>query len=247
MLKVAICDDEQKDIDIAEKCILEYSFKHNLDIECANYRTGQELLDKMESGEHYDFFVFDVEMKKEDGICIASIIRKRYDKNAIIIFVSNYPGHMGRSFSVHAYNYIQKPLKYIELEQVLSQVLREIRDMEFNKLIVPAADGERVVNMSDIMYIETSRKFQKSVDIHSAKEIIQVTGNLKKWFNLLKDKRFVYSFKGYIVNIDHIVTLRGGELVLDNNEIIPLSRKYEEEVRKSLINTVISDMENTRG
>ena len=65
MLKVAICDDEQKDIDIAEKCILEYSFKHNLDIECANYRTGQELLDKMESGEHYDFFVFDVEMKKE--------------------------------------------------------------------------------------------------------------------------------------------------------------------------------------
>ena len=104
MLKVAICDDEQKDIDIAEKCILEYSFKHNLDIECANYRTGQELLDKMESGEHYDFFVFDVEMEKEDGIYIASIIRKRYDKNAIIIFVSNYPGHMGRSFSVHAYN-----------------------------------------------------------------------------------------------------------------------------------------------
>ena len=50
MLKVAICDDEQKDIDIAEKCILEYSFKHNLDIECANYRTGQELLDKLESG-----------------------------------------------------------------------------------------------------------------------------------------------------------------------------------------------------
>ena len=201
----------------------------------------------MESGEHYDFFVFDVEMKKEDGICIASIIRKRYDKNAIIIFVSNYPGHMGRSFSMHAYNYIQKPLKYIELEQVLSQVLREIRDMEFNKLIVPAADGERVVNISDIMYIETSRKFQKSVDIHSAKEIIQVTGNLKKWFNLLKDKRFVYSFKGYIVNIDHIVTLRGGELVLDNNEIIPLSRKYEEEVRKSLINTVISDVGSIRG
>ena len=59
---------------------------------------------------------------------------------------------------------------------------------------------------------------------------------------MLKDKRFVYSFKGYIVNIDHIVTLRGGELVLDNNEIIPLSRKYEEEVRKSLINTVISDV-----
>ena len=27
---------------------MEYSFKHNLDIECANYRTGQELLDKME-------------------------------------------------------------------------------------------------------------------------------------------------------------------------------------------------------
>ena len=40
MLKVAICDDEQKDIDIAEKCILEYSFKHNLDIECANYGAG---------------------------------------------------------------------------------------------------------------------------------------------------------------------------------------------------------------
>ncbi len=64
---------------------------------------------------------------------------------------------------------------------------------------------------------------------------------------MLKDKRFVYSFKGYIVNIDHIVTLRGGELVLDNNEIIPLSRKYEEEVRKSLINTVISDVGSIRG
>ena len=100
---------------------------------------------------------------------------------------------------------------------------------------------------NQLIYIETSRKFQKSVDIHSAKEIIQVTGNLKKWFNLLKDKRFVYSFKGYIVNIDHIVTLRGGELVLDNNEIIPLSRKYEEEVRKSLINTVISDVVSIRG
>ena len=247
MLKVAICDDEQKDIDIAEKCILEYSFKHNLDIECTDYSTGQELLDKLESGEHYDVFIFDVEMDREDGIHIASIIRKQYDKYAIIIFVSNYPGHMGRSFSVHAYNYIQKPLRYTELEQVLSQIVCELRDMELNKLIVPVADGERVVNISDILYIETSRKFQKSVDIHSTKEIIQATGNLKKWFNLLNGKRFVYSFKGYIVNIDHIVTLRDGGLVLDNNEIIPLSRKYEEEVRKSLINTIISDVGNIRG
>ena len=89
MLKVAICDDEQKDIDIAEKCILEYSFKHNLDIECANYRTGQELLDKMESGEHYDFFVFDVEMKKEDGICNTRIRCTKI--NSIYIFHLFYP------------------------------------------------------------------------------------------------------------------------------------------------------------
>lgn len=94
MLKVAICDDEQKDIDIAEKCILEYSFKHNLDIECANYRTGQELLDKLESGEHYDFFVFDVEMEKEDGIYIASIIRKDTTKMQLS-FCKQLPGTYG--------------------------------------------------------------------------------------------------------------------------------------------------------
>ena len=78
MLKVAICDDEQKDIDIAEKCILEYSFKHNLDIECTDYRTGQELLSKLESGEHYDVFIFDVEMEKQPD---------RYFKDRCVLYV----------------------------------------------------------------------------------------------------------------------------------------------------------------
>ena len=242
MIRVVICDDNRVDIDIVKKLLVEYSFRQNIDIECTDCLTGTELLKVLETGEKYDVYILDVEIDAEDGISVASAIRRNYDKHAIIIFVSNYPRHMGRSFSVHAYNYLQKPLEYVDLEQVFSQIMREIKDIEFNKLIVPVADGQRVVNISDILYIETSREFQKSVDIHLVDQIIQTTGNLKRWYKVLKDKRFTYSYRGYVVNMDHIIALRNSKVVLDNREQIPLSRRYEENLKKEFISAAISDI-----
>lgn len=127
-MRIAICDDNKNEInqifEVVSQTInkLEISAKINL------FHSGKDILKEKIS---YDLLLLDIELNDMNGISLAKKIRK-YNRNCIIIFISNYNNYLQEGYKVHAERYFIKPLDSLEFEIELKEILKEyIIDTKF--------------------------------------------------------------------------------------------------------------------
>lgn len=118
-MRIAICDDDKKYIDILEEYIERLKVKA-LDYDV--YFNGEEIVKAYENkGERYDAVFLDMEMENVDGIEAANRIRK-IDKQVIIVFVTSHSKYMQESFQCTPFRFLVKPLTFEEFEDVYNKV-----------------------------------------------------------------------------------------------------------------------------
>lgn len=225
-MKIAICDDEQEARDILKKILEEY--EENLE-KIDTYSSGEEFL---LSDIKYDLLFLDIDMKGINGIETARKIRLK-DKKLKIVYVTAYKEYAGQAFSVHAFGYLLKPVKkekvYAQIKDALSyreEVAKEIPVIEFITL-----EGRIRVECDKICYFEFSNRK------------IKLVLNDKRYFmkgkiSDIKEKMEGYGFasphKSFVVNLDQIKNIKGYDIYLMNDEILPLSQKQAVAFKKSL-------------
>lgn len=64
---------------------------------------------------------------------------------------------------------------------------------------------------------------------------------LKYWYEKLKEYGFGYPYKAYLVNFEYISAFKKNEIILVNNDVIPLSRHYKKEFDQKY-NDFLQDM-----
>lgn len=77
------------------------------------------------------------------------------------------------------------------------------------------------------MYIEFTNR--KSVIHYLNGNTIESSCTLKYLYDKLKDHGFGYSYKAFLVNFEYISAIKKNEIILINDESIPLSRHYKKE------------------
>ena len=72
----------------------------------------------LESVKHYEVYFLDIDIGDMSGIAVAEEIRK-VDVQAVIVFVTNYGDFHQRAFTVHAFEYVVKPIEKKRLYKIL--------------------------------------------------------------------------------------------------------------------------------
>jgi len=81
MLKVAVCDDDEKAIN-SIRFILRYFVNENLEVDI--FRKGRDLLEKVED-EDYNLILLDIDMSDISGFDVArKVFRMKYGDNLIL-------------------------------------------------------------------------------------------------------------------------------------------------------------------
>lgn len=225
-LKVAICEDDTILCEHAKQRILEIRPDYLID----TYFTGDELL---LTDARYDIVFLDIEMPGRDGMCIAKELRaKKYSGH--IIFLTSHTEFMPEAFKVKAFRFLDKPIKVEDLEETLVESEKEI--YQDKKLIIADYGVERLINVSDILYIEVQKN--KTL-IHTIYEVLETNYTLKYWVRELGTKDFFQVHKSYIVSLRNIkefnvdcVRLRGTEVS------VPVSRRNVSSVKKAFFDYV---------
>lgn len=87
----------------------------------------------------------------------------------------------------------------------------------------------------DILYIEI---MQRHSLIHTVgKEIFKTTYTLKHWEELFRNAYLAQSHRAFLVNLQNIATLNNDEILLVNDERVPISRNWKEIFIKNIIFT----------
>jgi DNA-binding LytR/AlgR family response regulator len=230
LLKVAICDDEPKDANIISSYLQRFEIKEDIDFETSIFNQSKDLLQQCTHPGIFHILFLDVEMPNINGIELARLIRI-IDQDVKVVFISNYPHYMQDSFPVHPTHYLTKPLSETRFQDLMYQIIKEYEKSHIYKIILQTSQQEELVNINDIFYI-TSQKTKKGFLSFVINNVtLESRGNLKDWENELAPYHFISPHRGLLVNLNKIHYIKDTTIILDNGEILPLSRRKEKDFR----------------
>lgn len=211
--------------------------------------TGEKLI-----AEHQPQIVFlDIEMPKETGI---EFIKRIWPISFELVFVTAYDEYAIKAFKLNALDYILKPInpKYLKgsmqrltdqftakskFSIVGNQRLEIYTERKHSQYItLPYKTDYLYVPFRDILYIEALGAYCKfHLVLKSNVSEIMASHNLAYYEELLPAQEFIRAHRGFLVNINHVVTLREGLknfIVLQNSTKIPVSRRKLAKIKSHL-------------
>ena len=226
MYHIGICDDQQRYVDeLTQIC---GAFFRAANEECAitAYTVSEELLNE---GRVFDILLLDIDMPGLNGIELARQIR-RYDTGVRIVYVTNYADYRNHAFSVHAFGYITKPVKQGAVEAVLKDAIAYGKEeREAVVFTVRNWDGQFHLPLSHILYFECRNH---TVTVHARDQKLDFTSSMKKLSGELAGQGFAECHRSYLVNMACIRQIKGQEIFLINNDVLPLPQKKAAAFRK---------------
>ncbi|MDO5520922.1 MAG: LytTR family DNA-binding domain-containing protein [bacterium] len=227
MLKIAICDDDQISLAFIKRILLSYAKDTHTTLHVDTFQHGDELLNATKT-KHYHIHILDIMMPDMDGIELAKQIRKD-DTDAFLIFLTSSDEYTKDAYQVDAINYLMKPVSPQKLTTILGKIISFLPKEEANAILVQTKKGIVRLPVDQIVYVE---HIAHVIYFHLANgsELASLTSTLtlsEVAEQLLQYANYFQPHRAYIVNMNYIQTITKTDLILKNNQGIPIPcRRY---------------------
>ncbi len=106
MLRIAICDDQPRELEVISEYITEYLDAHTVEAGVKEFSHPDKLLTTIET-ESFHFYILDIVMPMVSGLELGKAIR-RFDRNAQIIYTTTEPQFALQAYAASPINYLVK-------------------------------------------------------------------------------------------------------------------------------------------
>ena len=227
MIRIAICDDDERICNILEQMLTKISKALHQDFEIDIFNTGENLLDNISKQNGYHLIFQDIELEKCSGIDVGVYIReKMLDESTQIIFVTGKDGYEKRLFDFRPLGFLEKPIEQKKVYSLMEKYYRiygnstELFTYKFGR-------DTYCVNIRNILYFKSDGK-QITIKMLDKDDIF--IGVLKNVENQLKNQGFFMPNRSYLVNYRLVRSFRPNALLMVNEELITISRSNKEKV-----------------
>ena len=231
-MRIAIVDDEivfRKQI--TEKIASLYGRE---DVSCFHYSDGAELIRSFENGFEPDAVFLDIEMKELDGMSTARKIRD-FNKEVPIVFTTSHTEMALDGYEVDAFRFLSKPIDEEKLRKTLTDLEKLLK---VDNKIVLRQDGEDLIfKISELKYAEAANN---SVRFVFAKNVIEQRMKFTDAMKMIDEKSndFIKIHRSYYINLAHVVKINTTDVLMDNKQLLPVSRGSAAEVKKALFDYI---------
>lgn len=226
--RIAICDDEQSQIEYLTSVVSAWSKENGHICEIRTFPSAEAFLFAYEDDNVYDMLLLDIEMKHITGVDLAKSIRKK-DQAVQIIFITGYSEYISEGYEVAALHYLMKPVSQHKLFSVLDRAAEKIKQNE--KCLNLPLSGEMVrVPLHEIKYLDVHQNY---VTVHG-KADYTVKRTLGEFEDLL-DTRFTRVGRAMIVNLTYISRVTKTDVYLSDGTVLPLPRGAYEPLNRAII------------
>lgn len=219
MWKVAICDDEARVREEVRRFLSQLQNKHSLEFEVSSFQSGEELLKKMDRDT--DLLILDIRMDGLSGMKAARLLRERGIQTCII-FLTTMIQYAMQGYEVHAYSFIQKPLRPRQFERVVLEALRNQAVRQEKTITLQRGVELKSIPIDGILYIEIS-DHTSVVVTPQGREEYNIT--LSRLTQQLAQSGFGLCHKSCLVNYKQVKSIRSAELTMANGDVLPLSKR----------------------
>ena len=172
-----------------------------------------------------DIIFLDIKLKQISSIDIGTMIH-HLNHNIILTFITNYSHYKIDGYQAYMDRYLLNPLNQNQFDMELEQL---IKDFSFfsGGFLYTEGNITKKIYYKDILYIEFISSPRKTQLHLENGKIISMNYPLKYWMNELKGLPFCQSYKSILVDLNYVAGFQENDIILTNNEHIPLSRGYK--------------------
>lgn len=224
-MNIALCDDNEIILNHLAALVKEIITQHNIyhfDFDYFCYTDSQQLLQDNKN-KRFDVVFLDIEMPKGSGLDIGDEMFN-YNENIFIFYVTSYNSYIAESIKHRVYRFIDKQ-DLTTLHEGIKSMLYDLSARNTRYTFAYKGSNYSIPIMS-INYFE---HYRNTVKIITDKEILLQRTTIKKLVAILP-KMFQQCHAAFIVNTLKVKEINNKNVMLINNSIIPVSRRYRQEL-----------------
>lgn len=227
MLKLAVCDDEEKMRDAIGAQIASYMRDHQRQAySVTGFDSGEDLL---RSDETFDIVFLDIQMQGRDGLETAHRLRQQ-GFEGYIVFVTVLEEYVYDAFEVEASDYLVKPVDSDRFCRLMDRILSKRKGERGT--VIRTVNGVYMVPFRDIVYCEVQGR---KMHVH------RLDGSVLSFYEKLTefeqrlDGSFFKCHRSYLINLAHVRSTEDGTVALTDGSRVPLSRLREKDLSAALL------------
>lgn len=231
MLHIAICDDDRAAVEnhknMTEHCLKDCGSIGKIE----TYTTSDNLLcDIVEDRLFFDLILLDIEMPGSSGMEIAEKIKPCLP-DVKIIFITSHIEYAIDAFELSIFRYVPKNELDRRLPAAIQDAIKLI-ELEAGKTYTIRTNSRlEKIPYREIYYIERDGK---NASITAVGGTSKVRKSLQQVYAELGAEEFIFTDRGCIVNMIHILQIKDGMAVLKNGETLPISRSHLQDVKEQI-------------
>lgn len=230
-LRIAVVEDSQEQIEKLKRYIHKFSEEKAIAYELSEFHDGDEITDDYKG--IYDVIFLDIDMARVDGMKAAKTIRK-YDEEAIIIFITNMVQYAIEGYQVEAQSFLVKPLPYFAFYQEMERALQKIENKKTSHILINSENGTFRIDVRDIQYVESDKH---RLIFHTKDGEYSMVGTLKDLQKRLEGENFYRSNSCYLVNLERVEGIEDDYAIVDG-ERLKISRPRKKGFIQTLTNYI---------
>lgn len=217
-MRIALCDDDENELQKISELIKDYSIKKYYDIAVETFSSPNELLKR----ERFDLYFLDYIMDEMNGLELAKELNRNFSDSITVCYLTSYEAAAIKIINgqVYADGFLMKPVVSEELYEKIDRFYK----MSFGRrLELKQGRSFKTVYTNEIYYIEASGK---SSIVHYADGSDTFSHMLSEIESLLSSRRaFCRIHRSFIVNMMHVESYDSKSVTLTNGDEIPLKNK----------------------
>lgn len=242
-MKIILVDDELPSLQNLEQKIIEFCPDLSIIGTTQKPEAAIEMIENLKP----DVVFLDIEMPRMNGFKMLEEIK---EKKFEVVFTTAYNHYAIDAVRISAFDYLVKPISVNDLQStvgrlfktrhnktpekldVLRQNLSSYRS-QHDKISIATSEGVEFIEIKQILRIESSSNYSK-IFFMDGKNIL-VTKLLKDFEEILQPYRFYRIHNSHLINLNYIkkyIRGDGGQVVMENNEVVDVSRRKKEEFLK---------------
>lgn len=227
MVRIAIVEDDPKDLEQLQTYLDRYQAEHQESFYVSPFRDPMKFLAEYRSD--YDLVFMDIEMPPYNGIEISRRLRQ-IDDLVTLVFVTNMEQFAVHGYQVDALDFVVKPINYYRFSSMMGKALRSIVRRSEKEVVVRSASRITRLRISQLYYVEIRDHL---LIFHSSLGKYEAWGKLSDVEKELSGFDFVRCSSSYLVNLRHIISVEG-DTVNVAGDTLPISQRR----KKAFYNSV---------
>jgi two-component system LytT family response regulator len=244
MVRSLIIDDEKHCCDNLQWQLKQYCPEIKVMGSC---NSGEKAIDQINQL-HPELIFLDVEMPGMTGF---EMLERLAEIDFDIIFTTGFDQYAIRAIKFGALDYLVKPIDKDELREAVTKFtgrsqgdslkqltallthIRKSNDLSFQKIALPTLHGYELVPLNNIMLCVSNSNYT-DIRLNNGQHLV-ISRTLKDIEELLNMPPFFRVHNSYIVNLQYAIRYvkgEGGQLILNNDVNVPVSRNKKDELLK---------------